>query len=235
MDIGLSSDVGRRQINEDSCGYAGGFFVVADGMGGAQAGEVASALAVQRLMRLSKIDEGFPDRLREAIDEANTAVLTLARSEDSYRGMGTTVAMVKIVGGMGFVAHVGDSRVYHWRGGELRLLTQDHSVVGELLRSGGITPDEALHHPHRHLLTQALGTEPSVQPELIELGLYPDDIFLLCTDGLTGVVEETRMAEILSEGGTAQETADRLVREACEAGAPDNISVIVVRVQEEAQ
>lgn len=226
----MYSDVGIRDLNEDSCGYARNLFVVADGMGGAKAGEVASAVAVQSLMKLAGQDGPFGDQLRQAIDEANTTIYRLAHENESYSGMGTTVTILKILDGVAYVAHVGDSRAYLWRDSELRLLTDDHTLVAEMVRGGGLTEDEARRHPQRHLLTRALGTEPGVKPEIQEMAVSPGDTFLLCTDGLSGVLHLPDMASILKRDASAQQTAEELVRSALMAGGQDNASVIVVKV-----
>lgn len=232
MDVGMFSDVGVRDINEDSCGFAGSFFVVADGMGGAKAGEVASALAVQMLMKLADQKQGFPDSLLQALDEVNAAIYKVAHDDEACRGMGTTATMLKLVDGVAHIAHVGDSRAYLWRDSELRLLTADHTLVAELVRNGGITEDEARRHPQRHLLTRALGTEPRIKPDLLNLPVNAGDVFLLCTDGLSGVLSEGDMESILRLGLPAQQTAERLIQTACDAGGQDNLSVIVVSVSD---
>lgn len=230
LDVGICSDVGRvRDLNEDSCGFVGTLFVVADGMGGAKAGEVASAMAVQHLLTLEGEDSGFSDVLHTIV-EANAAIHRKAREDESFTGMGTTVTVLKLVINRAFVAHVGDSRAYLARGGELRQLTSDHTLVAELVRNGGITEREALVHPQRHFLTRALGTEIQVDPEIIEIGTEPGDTFLLCTDGLSGMLSDGEIAKVLESGQMAQNIAEELVRRACEAGGSDNVSVIVVRV-----
>ena len=250
MQIGICTEVGNvRQQNQDSCGYAGGFFVVADGMGGAQAGEIASAIAVQRLMPLADVSEGYPGVLAEAIGAANAAVFNLASADDNYRGMGTTIALIKVINSTVYFAHIGDSRIYLKRGSQLTALTVDHSVAAELVKNGGITEEEAQHHPQRHFLTRALGTDAVVQPEIGQINAQPGDLFLLCTDGLSGVVGDDTVNRILEDGGVSgeadggasggvdsredvQRMADALVSAACAAGGPDNISVILVRITE---
>lgn len=233
MQVGISSEVGNvRQQNQDSCGYAGGLFVVADGMGGAQAGEIASAIAVQKLMRLADISEGYPGVLADAIGEANTAVFNMASADENCRGMGTTIALIKLINGTVYFAHIGDSRIYVKRGSQLTALTVDHSVAAELVRNGGITEEEAQHHPQRHFLTRALGTDSVVQPEIGQIAVQPGDMFLLCTDGLSGVVGNDAVNRILQPGGNVQNMAEALVNAACEAGGPDNISVILVKITE---
>ena len=233
MQIGICTEVGNvRQQNQDSCGYAGGLFVVSDGMGGAQAGEIASAIAVQRLMPLADVSEGYPGVLADAIGEANAAVFNMASADDNYRGMGTTIALIKVINGTVYFAHIGDSRIYLKRGPQLTALTVDHSVAAELVRNGGITEEEAQHHPQRHFLTRALGTDAVVKPEIGQITVQPHDLFLLCTDGLSGVVGDDTVNRILEGGGDVQCMADALVSAACEAGGPDNISVILVRITE---
>lgn len=232
LDVGICSDVGRvRDLNEDSCGFVGTLFVVADGMGGAKAGEVASAMAVQHLLALEDADgSDLPETLSRTILEANIAIHRKAREDESFAGMGTTMTVLKLMNARAFIAHVGDSRAYLLRGGELQRLTSDHTLVAELVRNGGITESEALVHPQRHFLTRALGTEIQVEPEIVETGTMPGDIFVLCTDGLSGMLGDAEIAETLRTGHGAQNMAQELVRRACEAGGSDNVSVIVVRV-----
>jgi protein phosphatase len=233
MQVGICTEVGNvRQQNQDSCGYAGGLFVVADGMGGAQAGEIASAIAVQQLMRLADVSEGYPEALSKAIEAANATVYNMASADENYRGMGTTIALIKLINGMVYFAHIGDSRIYLKRGPQLTALTFDHSVAAELVRNGGITEAEAQHHPQRHFLTRALGTDAVARPEIGQIAAQQGDLFLLCTDGLTGVVGPDAVNHIMEHGSGVQSMAEALVNAACEAGGPDNVSVIIVRITE---
>lgn len=231
MELGMATDVGRyREINEDSLGRKGNLVVVADGMGGHSAGEVASALAVEHILRLETEGEAFIDSLRRALNEANQALLDYAAANPDCSGMGTTIALVKVEGDKAIIAHVGDSRVYLWQQGELHRMTRDHSVVEELIRNGGITEEEAKTHPQRNLLTRALGTPGEVEIEISEIAVNKGDRILLCTDGLTSMLDHEEIKEVISRDNHPQIIAETLVHLANERGGLDNISVVVVAI-----
>ena len=199
-DQAFRTDTGRqRSENEDSLFVRAPIFVVADGMGGAQAGEVASKAAADAFDR--DLPEGPPERfLRETIEEANRRIHELARADPSKAGMGTTItaaivdAQAEEVG----IGHVGDSRAYRLRRGKLERLTRDHSLVEEMRRKGQITDAQAEDHPQRSIITRALGPEPDVEVDLQTVPAAPGDVFLLCSDGLTTMVNEERIAEVLA-------------------------------------
>jgi PPM family protein phosphatase len=225
------TDVGRqRSVNEDSLVLAPPFFAVADGMGGAKAGEVASAMAAETFEGESDSGEPAEAQLTRILREANRRIYDLAVSDDSHRGMGTTVTAAKVTGNEVSLGHVGDSRAYRLRDGELEQLTRDHSLVAELERSGQITPEAAEHHPQRSIITRALGPEPDVQVDTYTLAGRDGDLFLICSDGLTSMISDDELASILRSADTLEEAADSLVRAANQSGGKDNITVVLFRL-----
>ncbi len=225
------TDVGRqRSVNEDSLVLAPPFFAVADGMGGAKAGEVASAMAAETFQGESDSGEPAEAQLTRILREANRRIYDLAVSDDSHRGMGTTVTAAKVTGNQVSLGHVGDSRAYRLRDGELEQLTRDHSLVAELERSGQITPEAAEHHPQRSIITRALGPEPDVQVDTYTLAGRDGDLFLICSDGLTSMISDDELASILRSTDTLDEAADSLVRAANQSGGKDNITVVLFRL-----
>lgn len=238
MNWSLASDKGLvRPLNEDSlCAEPGlGLFAVADGMGGHRAGEVASRAAIAELVRYLK--ENLPlfpnpaDALVSGVQAANRLVFHLSSSYRSLRGMGTTLTAALVRNGELFWAHVGDSRLYLLRGGELVQLTEDHSLVRELVRRGGLREEQARFHPHRSVLTRALGIEPEVRVDSDRLVLRSKDRLLLCTDGLTEHLSDEEIAAVVSCAAVA-EAVGRLVEMALGRGGTDNISIILLAVGE---
>jgi PPM family protein phosphatase len=231
-DQAFRTDTGRqRSENEDSLFVRAPIFVVADGMGGAQAGEVASKAAADAFDR--DLPEVPPERfLRETIEAANRRIHELARADPSRAGMGTTItaaivdAQKEEVG----VGHVGDSRAYRLRRGKLERLTRDHSLVEEMRRKGQITDAQAEDHPQRSIITRALGPEPEVEVDLQTVPAAPGDVFLLCSDGLTTMIDEERIAAILAGAGSMREAVRTLVDEANGAGGRDNITALAFRL-----
>ena len=226
-----SSHVGlvRRQ-NEDSFVVGGGIFAVCDGMGGARAGEVASEAACRALIRLPEAGVVDPMHLERAVHEANADIVAQSRRDRGLHGMGTTMtAAVATPTGLAFV-HVGDSRAYHLRGGALNQVTDDHSLVAELVRRGQLTPAQAAVHPHRSIITRALGTEDTVDPDVFEISLEPDDRVLFCSDGLSGMVPESEIGRLLGQGDDPRSIADSLVEAALDNGGEDNVTVVVIVV-----
>ncbi|GGN06424.1 protein phosphatase [Thermus composti] len=225
----------KRPKNEDAVGHAltpwGGVFVVADGMGGHRTGEVAARLAVETLLAHLKAQEPSPKALLEAFEQANARIYQEAQRPEN-RGMGTTATCLVLDLPYALIAHVGDSRAYLLRQGELTLLTEDHSWVAERVRQGLLSPEEAKTHRWRNVITNALGSFPQARVDLLGLKLSPGDVFLLCSDGLSGVLEDRTLREVL-KNFPPEEAAKRLVALANEWGGPDNISAIVVRVPEE--
>ena len=232
-----TTDPGKvRQNNEDALLVGDGgdetLFVVADGVGGFEAGEVASSIAVDVLRGL-----GPDDPFEGAIEEANRRILAAGRGDDRLSGMSTTVVAARFGGTkrepVVEVAHVGDSRAYLFRGGELKPVTEDHSLVAELVRSGDLTRDQAFEHPQKNLITRALGTEDGVRVDTAVLPVEVGDRFLLCSDGLTDMVREEGVEEILSRHPEDPEGAVReLLSAALEAGGNDNITVVAIDVKE---
>lgn len=227
------TDTGRqRAANEDSYFARGPLYAVADGMGGAQAGEVASRLAAEAFEpaeRGSLSPEAF---LRSIVETANRRINSVAHQDVSRSGMGTTVTAALVEGDEISLAHVGDSRAYRLRDGELRLLTTDHSLVEELRRQGRLTAEQAEQHPQRSIITRALGPEPEVEVDTMTYATRPGDIYLLCSDGLTTMLKEERVRELLDEADTLEDAATRLVDAANEAGGRDNITVVTFRIEE---
>ena len=231
------SDVGRqRQANEDSYLARAPLFVVADGMGGAQAGEVASLTAIQAFQ--AGLPDGNPEEsIERTIGEANRNIYNQAHADASLAGMGTTitVAAVDSDNERVVIGHVGDSRAYRLRNGIIQRLTKDHSLVEEMRRRGQITEEQAEDHPQRSIITRALGPEPEVQADLATVPSEPGDIFLLCSDGLTTMIGDEQIREILM-GATSLDAAVRtLIDEANRAGGRDNITAVVFQVEDPAQ
>ncbi len=230
------SDTGRqRSANEDSFFVRSPIFVVADGMGGAQAGEVASKAAADAFDR--DLPEGSPEAfLRSTIEEANREIHELAREDPSKAGMGTTITAVVVDAAHDEVAigHVGDSRAYRLRAGKLDRLTRDHSLVEELRRKGQLTDAQAEEHPQRSIITRALGPEPEVEVDVQTVAAKPGDLFLICSDGLTTMLGEQQIEKILA-GATSMDAATRaLVDEANRAGGRDNITALTFRLEDAA-
>jgi len=233
-DQGFRTDTGRqRNANEDSYFARAPIFVVADGMGGAQAGEVASKTAAEAFDR--DLPAAPPEQvLRETIEAANSEINQRARSDPSLAGMGTTItaAIVNAESEEVAIGHVGDSRAYRLRGGKLERLTRDHSLVEEMRRKGQLTDAQAEDHPQRSIITRALGPEPEVEVDLQTVPASPGDVFLLCSDGLTTMIGEERIARALS-GATSMSAAVRtLVEEANRAGGRDNITALAFRLED---
>jgi serine/threonine protein phosphatase PrpC len=224
----------QRRANEDSLLARSPLFVVADGMGGAQAGEVASKIAVE------SFHAGLPDGSspEEALAgyalAANTRIHDLSRKNAEQAGMGTTLTAVYVGEQEVAIAHVGDSRAYCLRDDELLRLTDDHSLVDELIREGRLTPEEAEEHPQRSIITRALGPEEIVEVDTRSFRARAGDVYLLCSDGLTSMVPEARLAEVLRlhAGARLRDTGEALIAEANRAGGRDNITVILLRLEE---
>jgi protein phosphatase len=228
-----ASDTGRqRRANEDSLLARSPLFVVADGMGGAQAGEVASKIAVEAF------EQGLGDTVEPEADlaehagVANARIHELSHSSAEHAGMGTTLTAVYVASEEIAIAHVGDSRAYRLREGQLLRLTDDHSLVDELMRQGKITPEEAVDHPQRSVITRALGPEPVVEIDTRSYAARAGDVYLLCSDGLTTMLPEARLAEILGTHQLLREAGAALITAANEAGGRDNITVVLFRLED---
>jgi PPM family protein phosphatase len=228
------SDVGRqRQTNEDRFFESAPMFAVADGMGGARSGEVASQIAVDEFTEHAGDDASPEDRLAQIAQTANRKIYELAQSDESHAGMGTTLTAALVGDGEISLGHVGDSRAYRFRDDALERLTQDHSLVEELMRMGKLSAEDAEVDPRRSIITRALGPEPTVDVETCTYPAKNGDVYLLCSDGLTGMVSEERMAEILRARSSLEQAARELVAEANAGGGKDNITVVLFKLADE--
>lgn len=222
----------QRRANEDSLLVRSPLFVVADGMGGAQAGEVASRLAVETFSSGLR-DGGDPqDSLVAQVREANARINDLSHQRAEHAGMGTTITAVYVGEREVSVAHVGDSRAYCLRDDELLRLTDDHSLVDELIRQGRLTPEEAEEHPQRSVITRALGPEATVEVDVSSIRGRPGDVFLLCSDGLTTMLGEQELRELLLVRRPLRDAGSALIEAANRAGGKDNITVVLLRLED---
>ena len=228
--FGSRTDVGcLRDHNEDSLAVSPPLYVVADGMGGHAAGEVASEIAVNTIVAAAPA-HADAQGLADAVVEANREVIEASHDERGREGMGCTVTAALLEGERLVIAQVGDSRAYLMHKGELQQVTRDHSLMAELIEAGDSTPEEARVHPKRSVITRALGSDPLMQPDIYELNVEAGDRLLLCSDGLSTMLTDDRIADTLGRIGDAQRCASQLVNEAIEAGGYDNITVIVVDI-----
>ncbi|MEX2504411.1 MAG: Stp1/IreP family PP2C-type Ser/Thr phosphatase [Egicoccus sp.] len=233
------TDVGRvRTGNEDAFLIAESVFAVADGMGGHLAGEIASAKALEPVEALDGRvfgDTGDADAaLRAAVIEANDVVSQMADDEPAYRGMGTTLTAAMLEGSRLHLAHVGDSRAYLLRNGRFEQLTDDHTLVQHLIDEGQITREEAASHPQRSIITRAIGVSHDVEVDSMTIEIEADDQVLLCSDGLTGVLDDGFIAEELNSGDEADQIIARLIDAANQRGGPDNITIVILRCEADA-
>ncbi len=227
-----------RPTNEDNCLVSEELrlLAVADGMGGHQAGEVASRLALDTIVdyvrkNSSDIAEQPAGVLIKALEAANNRIFLRAQEEATYQGMGTTITAALLTAGKMYLAHVGDSRAYQLRDGKIRLVTEDHSLVNELVKNGGITPDEASRHPHRNVLTRAIGSAVGVEVDIYEEEVRPGDLLILCTDGLSNLLSPGEIRGIVDSAPTLAEGARQLVDQALARGGPDNITVVLCSIE----
>lgn len=248
IDIVCRTDTGqKREHNEDFVGSDNslGLVVLADGMGGYQAGEVASEMAVNIV--LSEIQDKFEEAMQTAVDDfsgmsaastlienailkANSAIHSSAQEKPQYQGMGTTIVVVMMHENIVSIGHVGDSRLYRLRDKKLELITEDHSLVRELVRKGFYTEAEAREATNKNVVTRALGVEANVEPEVQEDMALLEDIYLLCSDGLNDMIEDKEIEDILLRyGADLEQTADQLIQLANQMGGKDNISAILLR------
>jgi PPM family protein phosphatase len=244
------SDIGRKRPHNEDCFVADaalGLYVVCDGMGGGNAGEVASRMAIETIVaHVQSADErhlpGEPDvddpnlspatnQLARAIRAANTTLFDASWEQPKYSGMGTTVAAARFSGRVLSIAHVGDSRVYLMRHGAIHALTADHSWVAEQVAQGQMTEEEAERSPRRNIVTRALGVERAVDVEVAEIPVFKGDLLLLCSDGLTRGVRCTDILKTLQQDGDLAQKTDRLISLANEAGGEDNITVMLVTLE----
>ncbi|WP_027339149.1 Stp1/IreP family PP2C-type Ser/Thr phosphatase [Halonatronum saccharophilum] len=231
MDYGAVSEVGKvREENQD--GYLAvkkcnlDIIAVADGMGGYKGGNKASSLAIENIEDYNFGEEELISEIREVINLANEEIMSEGKKKE-YRGMGTTLTLGVIKDRILTIGHIGDSRAYLFRNKSLKQITQDHSYVGELLRSNLISPEEAQRHPKKNMLTKALGIDKEVEIDIIELELNSKDLILLCSDGLTNMIEDDNLSDILASKVDLQTKAEQLVLLANDKGGYDNITAVI--------
>ncbi|MZQ81673.1 Stp1/IreP family PP2C-type Ser/Thr phosphatase [Paenibacillus sp. 5J-6] len=234
------TDIGKvRLVNEDRAAIQHelnglSLAIVADGMGGHQAGDIASQMAIDMISNeLQSIHWGMPvdackQVLKEAIEKANEKVYEFASGQESYHGMGTTVVAVIASQELLIIGHIGDSRAYKIAGDSITQLTEDHSLVYELVKNGQITLEEADHHPRRNWITRALGTEPSVEVDLYEYSWRPGDTILICSDGLSGLVDSGDILRIIKSHAELEAAAEHLIQSALSEGGDDNVTVVLL-------
>lgn len=238
MRVFSATDIGqKRHMNQDfiftseeSVGNLPNLFVVADGMGGHNAGDFASRYGVSVLVETVRKDKNFnPVKvMRNAIEAANREVFSQSRNDPSMAGMGTTMVVCTVVGGYAYIANVGDSRLYLAGSNSMTQITQDHSLIAEMVRLGELTPEEGRNHPDKNIITRAVGTNEDVKIDFFDVKLDTGDQILMCSDGLSNMVEDQRIFEILKGEDTEADKAQVLVDEANANGGRDNIAVIVV-------
>ncbi|BFT73168.1 Stp1/IreP family PP2C-type Ser/Thr phosphatase [Paenibacillus sp. P36] len=234
------TDIGKvRLVNEDRAAIQHelnglSLAIVADGMGGHQAGDIASQMAIDMISNeLQSIHWGMPvdackQVLKEAIEKANEKIYEFASGQESYHGMGTTVVAVIASQELLIIGHIGDSRAYKIAGESITQLTEDHSLVYELVKNGQITLEEADHHPRRNWITRALGTEPGVEVDLYEYSWRPGDTILICTDGLSGLVDSGDILRIVKSHAELDAAAKQLIQSALDEGGDDNVTVVLL-------
>ena len=229
--IGVITDTGRkRRRNEDAYVCEPPLFAIADGMGGAQAGEVASRLAAAALKE-SGADTGGEERVTDLIQEANRRVYDRSSRDPNTSGMGTTITVALVEDGHVAFGHVGDSRAYLIRDGRMEQVTEDHSLVNELMKSGKLSPEEAEAHPQRSVITRALGTDPDVDVDTFTIDARTGDLFLLCSDGLTDMLDEAAILELVERNRSDIDAALKaLVKAANRSGGEDNITVVAFEI-----
>lgn len=241
MKYGIKTDRGlKRQLNEDNCnvlvGYPGvpSCFVIADGMGGHKCGDVASKQAVDsvcsHLLKASWENEDISSLLEAIIKEVNEEIYEFSQKDESTQGMGTTLIITVFKNRKLYIGHVGDSRVYLIRSNTIEKITWDHSFIEELVKNGSITKDEAVNHPKRNMITRAVGYEPDLLVDTYELDLAEKDSVLLCTDGLTNMLDEQTIMDIIIGEEDPQVACDTLINHANARGGEDNVTVIIGRI-----
>jgi protein phosphatase len=230
--VAVITDTGRkRRLNEDAYVCEPPLFAIADGMGGAQAGEVASRLAAAALKE-SGAETGGEQRVFDLIQEANRRVYDRSSTDPNTSGMGTTITVALAEGDSVAFGHVGDSRAYLIRDGRMEQVTEDHSLVNELMKSGKLSPEEAEAHPQRSVITRALGTDPDVDADTFTIEARPGDLFLLCSDGLTDMVDEQAILDVVERHrGDIDSALRALVKAANRSGGEDNITVVAFEIE----
>lgn len=229
----LRTDIGRvRKQNEDAAWFdeKHAVFAVADGMGGHLAGEVASSMAIEAVQKMIRThDRADTIVLRDTVRAAHEAIAAHAKAHPECAGMGTTLSILWRGGSYCYIAHVGDSRIYRMRAGELEQITQDHSLVEEMVRARLITREQAKTHPRRNVITRALGTQGDNMPDVLAADVKAGDLWLLCTDGLTGMVSDGEIACTLRSHDRLDDMADSLLSQALRAGGKDNVTLVLWR------
>jgi PPM family protein phosphatase len=233
--VATITDTGRkRRRNEDAYVCEPPLFAIADGMGGAQAGEVASRLAAAALREIGA-GAGGEERIFELIQEANRRVYDRSSSDPNTSGMGTTMTVALVADGAVAFGHVGDSRAYLIRDGQMEQLTEDHSLVNELMKAGKLSPEEAETHPQRSVITRAVGTDPDVDVDTFTVSVQTGDLFLLCSDGLTDIVSEDDILGVVERNrGDIERALRTLVKQANRGGGEDNITVVAFEIADDA-
>jgi len=216
-----------RATNQDNWLAESALYGVADGMGGHRGGETASRVALQVFRNAIGQKKPDADALRVAVEAANRRVFDMASHDETLKGMGTTMSMIWADEKRLLIAHVGDSRIYRLRDGKMQQVTNDHSFVAELVRNNIITPEMAKTHPNRNIITRAVGVDPFVEVDVLEEELLPGDLWLICSDGLHGMVEDAEMEQILT-GMELEEAAERLMSRALENGGVDNVTFVLL-------
>lgn len=221
-----------RSSNQDSLLVDQGVYGVADGMGGHKGGETASRVAVQVVKNALRGKKAEKRALEVAVEAANRRIFDMARHDSALSGMGTTLTFLWEAEKCVHLCHVGDSRAYLLRGGEFRQITDDHSLVAELLRNNMISPDAARTHPYRNVITRAVGVDPVVTADIFTHDTQEDDLWLICSDGLTNMVPDETLASVLKEADSDETAADELLALALEKGGTDNITFVLCRITE---
>lgn len=242
MKFAIKSDVGqRRKVNEDAAGYFESknnipLMMVCDGIGGHNAGEIASAMALMSIgqawekTEFNDIEEVY-QWLIQKITEANEAIFTRSAQYEDLYGMGTTVVVASIIGNQLMIANVGDSRAYVLRNFQLKQLTEDQSLVNALLKSGEITPEEAENHPNKNIVTQSLGVTFSVEIDFVRMTIKNEDTLILCSDGLSDMLSLEEIRNVMNHYSDVEQQVEKAVQEANEAGGRDNITVAIAKIQ----
>lgn len=242
MQFAIKSDIGqRRKVNEDAAGYFESknnipLLMVCDGIGGHNAGEIASSMALMSIgqawekTELNDIEEVY-QWLIQKIEEANDAIFTRSAQYEDLYGMGTTLVIASVIGNQLIIANVGDSRAYVLRNFQLKQLTEDQSLVNALLKSGEITPEEAENHPNKNIVTQSLGVTSAVEIDFVRMAVKNQDILLLCSDGLTDMLSLEEIRNILNQCSNIEQQVEKTVDAANEAGGRDNITVAIAKIQ----
>lgn len=238
MEIGVKTDIGRvRNNNQDAYYVNYPLFIIADGMGGHKAGEVASSMAIEIIgndfennpIDLPYEDELIINRIEDSISKANREIYHNSIEDEDYFGMGTTITLAYITEDKIFVGHVGDSRAYIYRQNALSQITEDHSLVEELIKNGSISKEEAKLHPQRNIITRAVGTSQQIDVDITIIAKEKDDILLLCTDGLTNMIDEDEIQKIIMLHEDIQTVCDKLVKLSNDNGGFDNITVMAIK------